>query len=268
MNSSERKIIKNEIKEMNASALEELLMLGFSSFTSYIKCLLAYGIDSDITENNSKIFKYYIKDFKMQYRLTKGVLRNYKDIDYEAAYDVLDRLDYDMSESVDFYVRDINSYKETCKNKKNGIDEHWTAGVKKTITTPGATDNYKKEMVGLLLSLDDIKKELSYSKDFWDYIKDRIIELDYKDFENDKAAFKVVVEKNDAGVLKDVSVVIPKIVNLETALISVEILSRAYALYTNRFSIVHEDNEIYTYAAKSIKKDFVKRLNDIYERRV
>ena len=98
-----------------------------------------------------------------------------------------------------------------------------------------------------LQNFDDIKEFLNYGKIFWNDIMDKIVFVDSHD------------EQSKYGLIfgsDDIKILIPKIVNLETALTSISILSDVYNKYYNTKNKVDlKDDFVSNYLVKKIEKD-------------
>lgn len=120
---------------------------------------------------------------------------------------------------------------------------------KKDFDTLIETDEYRKKLCSLTLSMEDIKSFLDYKQEFWKYIETRLIFID-SHFEEDKDFYGVNIKLDDYRCLMDMKVMVPTIINLETALVNVHEFHYAYQLFEILGSPITKSNQEFEESAK------------------
>ena len=91
-----------------------------------------------------------------------------------------------------------------------------------------------------VFSFESIKKFLNFSDEFWSFVGDRIKYVDGTISEN-KIFYCTLMKFNDCNELIDIKVIVPYIINLETALVNIHEFKHAYDLYFMMGKVI--DNE-------------------------
>lgn len=81
----------------------------------------------------------------------------------------------------------------------------------------------------IIFNFDDIKKYLNYEKEFWEFIKSKILFIS-DNIESNKYFYSVLRKEKD-DILIDIKIIVPKIIDLKTTLINIHEFKHAYDLY-------------------------------------
>lgn len=196
---------KKEIKNMQKENKDNLLLV--------VDCGIENMIFSDESIDDSLLImedSYLIK--KEQAKLLKFLRQNLKKIDSNELDKVLTTLKTVSQKTVDDQCYRLLSDNEQVK-KIDGLQ---------TVTD---TDQFRKEVYGLTLKMNDIVKYLNYPSSFWAYILPRIIRTD------EEKVHGIYVKCDEEEIVKDIKLYIPHIINLNTAKINIHEFRCAYDIY-------------------------------------
>lgn len=215
----------SDIKDMKNGSLEQMYLITLYSLSNYIKSLIAFGRKSQITKDNLRIIKEMFEILKTERKLLNYILRNADEIDSYSALLVIGLLDETNDKTVEYYYQVMDDIEEACEMN----DERRGLRRKKNFPTLTQDIGYAEEVVALCENEDSLKNFLGYENDFWDYIKKKIKYID-TDIEIEKKA-SYAIPIYDGNIVVDIDLLVPKVIDLPTALLALSLYTKAYKIY-------------------------------------
>lgn len=242
--------IKGTIAHLKTLNVEQFTFILKYYLNTWIKSALSFGPYHDITKDVNNAFKELCSIHKEESLLLNFILYKSAEMNYEEVVKFMDIIDAKNDETILYYVKafeDIMSASET-------EQEFRAVRPAKGFTTLIDTMDYRKELYGLVLKLDDIKNFLNYPKEFWEYIMPKVRVID--DNQDKCMNPEVIMKFDNKECLEDIRVIVPHIINLTSALINVHEFQHAYDLYLLLGKIVPYSNEYYENIAKNKEENF------------
>lgn len=110
------------------------------------------------------------------------------------------------------------------------------------------------------ISYSDVLDYLNYEDEFYEFLENRVILVDhYRDCFGDNSFYSVLT-KYDKERLLDLKVIIPKVVDITTAIIVVHELRHAHDLYKSIGITLSKNIEEYENIAIEEEKRFIKKI--------
>lgn len=103
---------------------------------------------------------------------------------------------------------------------------------------------------------------LDFNDDFWNYIKSRIIYVD-SNIKGNELFYNTLMKFDDDNKLIDIKVLIPYIIDLNTALVNVHELKHAYDLYLKLGEFIEDNTTQYEKQAIDKELEFQKKYINI-----
>lgn len=236
MTKFEKKELKYEINELKKLNVEQNILIFKYLIEAHINALLTFGISNKVTKETIDLFKKYRKIIRREDNIYDYLLKNYKLIDINESIELLDLLDELNSKTVEYFYSIFDDILDACLSGEEIRAKH----NKKNFDTLDETDEYEYLTKGLTINYDDIKQYLNYPNEFWNYVKNKTIILDSHQYEAEY--FYKVLTKFEDEKLKDIKIIIPNIINNNTANIVLYELKCAYYLYNLLDDCVDENN--------------------------
>ena len=261
MNYSEYKSLKEDINSIKFQNIEETLFMFNYWLNAYVDSILTFGINSAVTKDILDFWKEFKNIILEEKNILNFLLKNYSLIDIDEANNFICELDDLNEETVNYYYKFLDDVNIACN-----MELEWKAKRPiKSFDTLIESDKYHKKMYGLMLSFKDIKNYLGYEEKFWDWVDSKVYIIDSRD-EEDKVFYGVNI-KNNNKTIEDIKVFVPKIINLDTALVNVHEFKHAYDLW-NLIGKEISDEEYYENSARECENEFknkylVKKLEQI-----
>lgn len=92
--------------------------------------------------------------------------------------------------------------------------------------------------------MDNIKDFLNYPPEFWNFLESRIKVIDGS-LDSSKFFYNTLVKKDEQNFLIDLLVIVPKIVDIKTAIINVREFTIAYELYKRLNTLIYDGESYY-----------------------
>ncbi len=253
MNKDDKKFLKEDIADINSLNRNEFFLILKYWLEAYIKCLVTFGQYNPVTLDTLKVIKEYVKINTERKKLIKFLLCHSKIIDVEGANELLIALENLNEQTVLYYYRVLDDILDACDCKA----EYRATRIKKDFDTLIETDSYRAQATGLIMSIDDIYRFLDYPQSFWDYVNPKVVYVDSHKPDNDKF-YSTLMRFDQNNCLIDMKVIVPYIINLQTALVNVHEFKHAYDLYNLLGCPVDEKDPIFEESARAIEQAFVK----------
>lgn len=254
MNKYEIKSVRADIWATKRENIEEVFKMAKYCLSAYMYSLNVFGLHSGVTKGAIYTWKDFLAILKEEKNLMHMIVRNADKIDKYMADEYLDMLDDLNDDTFRYYCSYLDSIENACDMKtawraKKGLKEY---------DTLIETNNYRQQLVEMMITKEDIMEFMSLPNHFWNFIKTRTIHGDDYD-ENDQEFYGINVKCDHHCNLIDIKLIVPKIINLKTALINVHEYQRAYELYKLLGHKFHE-----TMIDNSTSKEFQKQFKDNY----
>ena len=111
------------------------------------------------------------------------------------------------------------------------------------------------------MNIEIVKEFLDFPLEFWEYIKNRIIYVDSK-IEGNEIFYNTFMKFDNDNRLMDIKVMIPYIVDIESACVNIHELKHAYDLFFELGNIVNINEDEYEKSAIKLEKKFYKKYNN------
>ncbi len=218
--------ILEDIRRMKSGSFEQMFLTTVYGLGSYFKSLFAFGKDNKITRDNLNVIREMFRILKTERIFLNYILRHLDEFDIAATEDVVALLDEANDEAVFFYYDVINDI----ENAADLHEEYRGIRRKQDYPTLIQSTTYAKEVVALGENSESLKQFLGFETDFWSYIKDKIREVDYPGEEANGMFYAKPLLDPDSMVV-GIIVLVPKVVDLRTALLAIKIYNEAHDLY-------------------------------------
>ncbi len=218
--------ILEDIQRMKSGSFEQMYLTTIYGLGSYFKSLFVFGINNKITRDNLNVISEMFRILKTERIFLNYILRHLDEFDIAATEDVVAMLDEANDEAVLFYYDVINDIEDAAD-----LHEEWR-GTRRKQSQPTLiqSTSYAKEVVALSENLESLKQFLGFETDFWSYIKDKVREVDYPGDEAKEMFYAKPLLDPDSMVV-GIIVLVPKVVDLRTALLAIKIYNEAHDIY-------------------------------------
>lgn len=254
MNNKDKKILKAEIRNIKRLNLEAIKLTLMNVIETYLHSLFTYGSNHPITKDVIRIWKEFKYNLIEEKKFYEFFLQNSSIINLNDCLALFDSIT-DRNDKLISYIYDcLEDIMTACETRCEIRATH----SKRDFKTVLETDEFRKDAIGLILNFDDIKKYLNYPQQFWDYAESRIIRVDSTK-EKNKSFYVTLMKFDNDNNLKDILIIVPYIINLQTSLVNIHELKHAYDLYNLLGSKISEDTELYENAARKEEENFSKK---------
>lgn len=240
--------LRKNIFEMKSGSIEQMLLIVKYSLTAYFKSAITFGSDNRVTRDNILIIKEMFEILRRERKLLNYILRNIDYFDVTSSEEVVGMLDEVNDKTIDYYYGLLNDIEDAAELGQEFRGYRPRKGASTLITD----DKYLLEVVGLGLSLDDLKAYLGYEDDFWNFVKDRIKLINTSSDIMEQMARVTPITNN--GEIVDIDMLIPRIIDLRSATVALEMYEKAYNFYKLLGSRVEDYDKT---DAESTKKRYV-----------
>ncbi len=225
MTIEELKMLSEDVRETKRLNLEAKFRMARYCLTSYLRCFIVFGPTSPITKDCLNVMREYSAIINEENYLLTCMLKS------DAP---TDRIDYFYGELNDLSEKTINYYYKVLDDIDDAsyTGDEWRAKRdRKNFSTLIETDDYRNILKTLSIDIDDVEEFLNLPEEFWEFVKPRIV---WKEpFEElPRYYYRVnLIENEQTKTIEDFTIILPTIINLNTAKICVHELSQAYSIY-------------------------------------
>lgn len=216
----------SDIKKMKTGSFEQMFLVTTYSLSNYLKCLMTFGRNSQVTRDNLNIIKEMFSILKTERTLLNYILRNLDKMDVYSALLVVGLLDETNDETVNFYYKVMDDIEEACELE----DEIRGKRIKQRKPTLIQDQSYAAEVIALCENTESLKSFLGYEDAFWTFLADRIKIVDTDPSLEEKMIYATPIYDEDHKVAT-IDLLVPRIVDLETALMALQLYVKAYGIY-------------------------------------
>lgn len=248
MNRVEKSDIKKQIFRVKLLNIEQNFLFFKNYLLSYINCKMTFKGNFVVMNDLNSALVDYTKIIREEKLLMNLLIKYSNKIDYSEADYLLTVLDEINEKTMIDFFDYFDDIEVGCELK---TDYRATRKGNKVISIAD-TDEYRKMFVSLLLKDKDIKSFLDYPDEFWKSISGKV---QYTNIE-DEDIWGIDYDIDDGSI---VSIIIPNVINLDTALTNIEIFEEAYSKYidskeqesrTTEFEDVYLSNKTKTFFKK------------------
>lgn len=251
MKDVELKNLKADVREICYQNVEEILLMFKYCLIAYVKSVKSFGFKHVVSQDVVRLWKEFLEIVQEERGLLKYLIEYGFLEDAEEVNNFILELENANEEMIKYYYEVLDEIETACEMKME-----WRAvRVKKNFATLTETDKYRQRLCALTLSLNDIKSFLGYEEDFWKYIQTKILFIDSHLVE-DNFFYGVNIKLDDNNCLVDIKVLVPVVINLETALVNIHEFNHAYGLYKILGSPIIDSDIIYEEKAQNREKLF------------
>lgn len=227
MNKTEKRDVKDEIRNTQFQNIEMFFKMAKYTLLSYLHSVFTFGLNSDVTKRTANIWYEFLANLKEEKLLMDALVRYAEDILVEEAQELLEELDSVNDDTILYYYECLDSIDDACDMK-----QPLRAIIPKKFDTLIDTNKYRNKICDLTLNIDDIVSFMNLPDAFWKYINRHVIILEVSVEEIKKEDnFGVDIKLDNNGFLTEINLTVPKIIDLETTLINVKEYKKAYNLY-------------------------------------
>lgn len=268
MNDLELRDLKEDVRGIYYQNIEEIFLMTKYCLIAYAKSIFTYGRKHFITQEIVQVWKEFFKIILEEKYILSYLVKNGLFEDFEEVNQFLFQLDDVNEETIQYYYDVLDGIETACE-----MNLEWKAmRPRKEFSTLIETDFYRKNLFFFTLSMEDIKNFLGYEEEFWKYIEKRVLLID-SHIQEDNEFFGVNMKFDDNYCLSDIKVFVPKIINLETALVNVHEFHHAYRLYKLLGEYVPEKSDSYEKMAKDSENVFqeeyvLKKYKNFFNKRL
>lgn len=251
MNKAEWRTLKDDVKDIYYQNAEEFFLMLKYCLIVYVKSIMSFGFNHLVTKEVVQVWREFLAIIGEEKTMLNYLVRYGSLADADEVEQFMFQLD-DLNEQTILYYYDVLNGIETASEMKT----EWRAVFpKKEFKTLSETDEYYKELCSITLSILDIKMFLNYEENFWKYIEKKVLFVDSR-VEEERDFYGVNIKLDDCDCLVDMKVIVPRIINLETALVNIHEFHHAYCFYQilDR-PLIHSDI-FYEEAAKNCENRF------------
>ncbi len=219
-------LLVKDIENMKSGQFEEMVLITFYSLSSYFKSLISFGASSNVTRDNLNVIKEMFEILSTERTLLNVVLKNIDLFNIDSATEVVRTMDELNDRTVEYYYNVIEEIEDAVDMK----EERRGMRPRKNFPTLTQSSDYSTLVVALFENRDNIKSFLKFEEEFWNFIKsqEHIIEVPYEEALN--VTYVVPITDNEGNVC-DIRMILPKVIDLDTALLAIKLYCKAYSLY-------------------------------------
>lgn len=229
MDRFDRKDIKHDINVSKIDNLHYIFYFSKTCITAMIQSIKTFGINSKATKEIIKAFIEYRKTLIAETNLYNYLYYRLKIAEFDAVDGFLQDL-FTLSDDTYAYYDDyLEEILVACELKQ----EHRIIREKKNFQTLIESNEFFDRLLEILIDEDDVLDYLHVSKEFMEFINEqdlRTIYVNYND-ELEREFIGVNYKLDENGLLKDLKLFVPTIIDLNTALIYCHTVSSAFELF-------------------------------------
>ena len=192
----------------------------------YLTCLRMFGGKLQITKEAWIAVKEMYKIGKIEGKLFDFILANLDHINIEAAQAVVFELDKLNDRTYGYYEDVLDEIDMGIREKNGGRPIRANRGNDSLLTN----STHAKRVVALLENDKSVRNFLCYEDEFWDFMQTYLKVLPTPGYIA-KEACKVVPVLDDNRCLVNFYTIVPKVVDMETAVIAIDMYKQAHDLY-------------------------------------
>lgn len=234
--------LREDIIKTKIMTIEEVYLILKYWLRSYLKSILTFGFDHAITKDLKEILIEYMQIRSRERMIHNYILKRGKNINFDSSNidELLDELEDINDDTYCYYVTIISDIEEACDLK----EPYRAKRIKKDFATLIEDDVYIKKLIEGCITIEDISKFLKLPTGFINFINESDFKIYLLDSQNEEeSAFYGINYKTDEfNNILDIKLFVPIIIDLNTALINVHEIKRAYELYQRLGNKIDDDN--------------------------
>ncbi len=245
MNKLEQKDFKKEISDIKKLNFLQRISMKKYLLSSLFYSVIMFGFNNRITDEVFKINDEFSKINDVEKKMFSFLVKHKEIIDYNEGISIINMLDGVNEKTIRYLYKQLDNIDEACeiKNKDRIVRD------KKDFDFLTDSNYYKILVLALIINIDDVKEFLNFNECFWNDLYNKIHFLNLDKFpKQDSYGIKFLDD--------DVKIYLPKIVNLDTSITSINILTEIYnKFYKGKIDSKKLEEEFkYDYLVKKIKR--------------
>ena len=251
MDKEEKNCLKADVRAIFYENIEEIFFMMQYCLKDYLKSVLNFGFHHSVTKEVSDVWNEFLKNVLEEKFLLNYLIQNSGLEDFEEANKFILALDSLNEEVIQYYYEVLDEIEIACEMKTEWRAMKPNRGFKDLLEM----NEYRERLCFMTLSFEDVKMFLGYSEDFWEYIINRMLVVE-NSFEEGIGFYGVNIKVDNNQCLTDLKVLVPKIINLETALVNVHEFNLAYELYQILGNPIDKSDMKYEGSARDCESKF------------
>lgn len=240
----------------------EYFEIGLRCISAYIKNAKVFSIDNQIALDIKNIWMEYKNIKKVENRILHYLSKKAYSIDYSSfpAEEFILDLDELSNQTSDYYESALEDIEIACDMQQ----EYRAKRMPRKFDTIIEDQSLVEELIGNTITEKDIARFLKLPRKFIKFMKKdsfRIYQLE-NDNEEHQAFYGVNCKTDKQENIIDIKLIVPIIVDLETALINISEYQKAYELYQRLGTKLEEEEQI-TDSANQVKSGFEKKYGQL-----
>lgn len=228
MNKQEFKELKEDINSYVKENNEAIFQMYIEYMSLIIKILSNKGFDTLFISEIKKIKDEYINILKEEKFLFKQILKKWHTKDIDAVDNLICKINEKNEQTITYYYSLLDDFTEAVENNYKSYKRN-----PRFFNTVIETSEFRNELIGLNININIIKNILNYEDDFWNYIEDKTLYIQnpFDCCEEKKDFYGFYYELLENKIIR-FTIIVPQIVDLETALINTREFKKAYMIYS------------------------------------
>lgn len=252
---NDKEILMNDLQEMKSGEIEQMFLITYYSLISYFKSLLTFGARSSVTKDNLNVIREMFRITRIERNMLNYMMAHIDEFDIETALGVVGSLDRLNDRTVIYYYDVINEIEDAVEMN----EERRGLRPRQDFDSLIQTNMYAKEIVALAESKDSIREFLCFGKSFWNFIDSREVVIDT---EIEEAEVNAIRDSENRIV--DLRITIPKVKDLESALLCLKLYRKAYDYYRTMLNQGRKENTgDYSWTQEKYQEHLVKKSKEL-----
>ena len=259
MTKNELDMLKIDIREIQIENISAKIMMLKEYFSLLFNILIKKGFSDNYLKELNKAKFEYMQILTEENHLLGLILKDGLYKDFDAVNHLIIELNDLSDKTIIYYYRLIDDIEKELEINRNYSYRRIT----KNFDTLIENEEFKLKVLGLNLTIEDIKDYLKYEDNFWNYISDKtkVIKNPYINYNSKIHYYGVWYDLNQDNKLKKLVICVPDVIDLKTAQIAIHEFKHAHDVYTGNFfkdSILEETAKL---EENKFKYEYLKRKN-------
>jgi len=221
-----KKQLIEEISRIEGGMPSEVRKVVMRGIATYFKALRTFGPASPLAKVALKSIQEILQINKTEKRLLDYIINNLAIMDVEAAKGVVDSLDELNTQTISDYRSFLDGINNACDKK----DDERTLLPEGSINSVLSNKKYKTMVIGLTETMRDVRSFLPYEQEFWTFIENYLkVVPQPADIAAHTCGLIPIVDEDKN--LVNFYTLVPKVVDLDTAMLAIEIYKKAHDYY-------------------------------------
>ncbi len=220
-----QRLLIEEIQMIEAGMPNKVKETVIAGIATYFKALKTFGPTSPLAKEALKAIKEVLKINKIETKLLNFILGNLEVMDVEAAKKVVNTLEELNTQTLTDYDSVLDGIYLACEKKD---DERVLP--EDSIDSVLSNKKYKSMVVGLTETMRDVRAFLPYENGFWEFIE-KYLKVVPQPADIATHTCGIIPIVDDQNNLYNFYTLVPKVVDLDTAILAIDIYKKAHDYY-------------------------------------